>query len=603
MALIDDIYKAIGKNDGNQDVTDWLSSGCIQINKAIGGSYDKGFPVGRIIEIFGSESCISGDTFIQYKVINPLNGKIQNSKGGTIERLYNRFHKISIPGQGNYKRKVSEESEFYLSSVDDDGFIVTNRIKDVVKTGEKECFRITTLRGHTIEATKDHRFWNGKTFEKLEDLSVGDVVCVHENTPYKADSPVPNVSRRCWLVKHHPVAPAKVVDGKYHYKRLQESRAIYEAFMNNMSLSEYRRVLNSGEISGLKFLSKDEHVHHIDENSENNDISNLAVVFSNIHGLFHATDRIKNLSFVATEDSISSIESVGVKETFDIKMSDPHRNYVANKFVVHNCGKTLLATFAIMETQARGGFGIFLDYEHAFSLSRAVALGMSDDPMKWIYKQPTTAEDGFKIIEKVVELLRKDDISKPITIVVDSVASMMTEEEMKADYDEANMKTRLSLAVVLSTSLKKLSSLINKTNVTLIFLNQTRDNPGVMFGSKEKTPGGNALKFYASVRVKLTKTGKIKDGDKIIGENVTAQVIKNKVAEPFGTADYISDLKEGINLYSSHIEEAINIDMLPKSGAWLEWDGKKYYKSQLETLFRDDVDEYIKFMKMFSGKS
>lgn len=268
-----------------------------------------------------------------------------------------------------------------------------------------------------------------------------------------------------------------------------------------------------------------------------------------------------------------------------------------------SCGKTLLATFAIKETQDKGGLGIFLDYEHAFSSSRAVALGMSVEPGKWIYKQPETAEEGFALIEKIVELARKNDTKRPITVVIDSVASMSTQSEVDAGFDESNMKTKLSLAAIMSPSLKKLASLVNKTNITLIFLNQVRDNPGVMYGDKESTPGGRALKFYASVRIKLRKSDKIKDSnDVIIGQKVIAQIVKNKCFDPFREAEYEGSFSEGVNLYTSLIDEAEEVGVLKKSGKYLTMpDGTNKYRSQIEKEMRADVTKYESLLDAVKG--
>ena len=268
-------------------------------------------------------------------------------------------------------------------------------------------------------------------------------------------------------------------------------------------------------------------------------------------------------------------------------------------FGAESSGKTLQATIAMIETQRRGGLAVFLDFEHAFSIRRARTLGLDDDPKKWIYKQPETAEQGFSIIELIANMVRESDSEKYITVVVDSVAAMMTQEELDTGYGEGNMRTKLSLPAVMSTSLKKLGKLVSKTNITLIFLNQTRSNPGVMFGDKEKTTGGNALKFYASTRIKLVKKGKVKDGEEVIGENVEAQVIKNKVFEPFGVANYIGHFKEGISLAMSHMVALFEMGKLGSSKGWYEWEGKKYRAKELEALLKSDSAEYEAFLEMF----
>jgi recombination protein RecA len=241
-----------------------------------------------------------------------------------------------------------------------------------------------------------------------------------------------------------------------------------------------------------------------------------------------------------------------------------------------------------------------LDFEHAFSISRAKQLGLIDDKDKWLYKQPETAEEGFKIIDAIVNAVRKYDIDKHITVVIDSVASMMTKEELEAGYDESNMKTKLSLAALLSASLKKIANLINKANITLLLLNQVRDNPGIMFGDKEKTAGGRAIKFYCSTRIKLSKSGKIKDAnDKIIGETIVAQITKNKVYEPFNVCEYISDFVDGINLELTHLKDLKEKGYFGDIKGWYEFGGKKYREKDLLDLMKNDKNFYNEILKLY----
>jgi len=274
-------------------------------------------------------------------------------------------------------------------------------------------------------------------------------------------------------------------------------------------------------------------------------------------------------------------------------------------FGAESSGKTLLATRACIETQKRDGLAVFLDYEHAFSLSRAIKLGLSADKYKWIYKQPTTAEEGFRIVEFIANTVRKDHPDKYVTIIKDSIASMVTKEELETGYGEGNMRTRLSLPAVMSESLKKITGIVSKTNVTLIFLNQTRDNPGIMFGDKKKTPGGNAMKFFASVRIKLTKTDPIKDGDSgpVIGENVKAQTVKNKVYEPFKECNYVTHFTNGINLEMSHIEDLDKLGLLGDSKGWVALPtGEKFRKKQLAELCRERADIYETLLSLYKSK-
>lgn len=265
-------------------------------------------------------------------------------------------------------------------------------------------------------------------------------------------------------------------------------------------------------------------------------------------------------------------------------------------------GKTLLATMALIETQKKKGLAVFLDWEHAFSLSRAESLGLKSGKNDWIYKQPETAESGFKIIEFIANTVRENDSARHVTIVGDSIASMITQEEMAAGHGEGNMRTKLSLAAVMSSSLKKLTSLINRTNITLILLNQTRKNPAIMFGDPETTAGGNAAKFYASVRLKLSKGKKVKEGDEIIGECVKAQCIKNKVHIPFRTAEYVTHFERGINLELSHVEELVREKMIdvPSQG-YVGFNGKKYRAKQLADIMRKDPKINEAVLKFFDN--
>jgi protein RecA len=262
-------------------------------------------------------------------------------------------------------------------------------------------------------------------------------------------------------------------------------------------------------------------------------------------------------------------------------------------------GKTLMATMAMIETQKKGGIAVMLDFEHAFSVSRAEELGLNTD-QGWIYKQPETAESGFVWLKEICEKIREHKDNTHITFVIDSIAAMTTVAELEAGFDGGNMKTRLSLPTLMSTSCKLLAGIISNTNATLIFLNQTRDNPGVMFGDKETQPGGKAMKFYASLRIRLGKRKKIKgEADQIIGEEIVAKTIKNKVYRPFIDTEYHSNFETGIDLETSHINAAILDGLLKKTGAHVEWKGKKHYVKALATAMRKDPAQYEALLAHF----
>lgn len=265
-------------------------------------------------------------------------------------------------------------------------------------------------------------------------------------------------------------------------------------------------------------------------------------------------------------------------------------------------GKTLIATMAMIETQKKGGIAVFLDFEHAFSSDRAETLGLSLDKTKWIYKQPDTAEGAFDGVEKIIGIVRKSAIQKPITIVFDSVASMVTKEEFEATYENVNMKTRLSLASFMSSALRKIVGQAAKFNITLIFLNQTRDNPmhQQTHTAKEYTSGGNAMKFYASVRLELRKGIKVELEDKsVIGEQVTAKTVKNKIYSPFKTTSYVSNFDMGIDLVATHIGALEEQGVFGNSRGWLVWNGENIRKKEIIEKCRADKEFYDNILKNF----
>jgi len=264
---------------------------------------------------------------------------------------------------------------------------------------------------------------------------------------------------------------------------------------------------------------------------------------------------------------------------------------IAEIFGAESSGKTMIATMVLAHTQRLGGFGIFLDFEHAFSLSRAMQLGLSNDPALWYYRQPATADEGFELISKACNAAGKDG---KITVVVDSVASMVTKEAMDAGLDGQNMKTKLSLAALMSQKIPILNQDTHNTNTTVIFLNQTRKNPGVMFGDAETTPGGTALKFYASTRLKMTRLGKETDDDKnVIGEKVKCTVIKNKIHRPFEEAQFIVHYAEGVNLELSHIMDLKNRGLLGDTKGWLTLpSGEKFRADALVSKCKENPEFY-----------
>lgn len=244
-------------------------------------------------------------------------------------------------------------------------------------------------------------------------------------------------------------------------------------------------------------------------------------------------------------------------------------------------GKTTLAIHAIAEAQKQGGIAAFIDAEHAFDRFYAEKLGVDIENL-WI-SQPDNGEQALEIAD---QLIRSSAID---IIVIDSVAALTPKKEIEGDMGDSAVGLHARL---MSQALRKLTSTIAKTNTTCIFINQLREKIGIMFGNPETTTGGNALKFYASVRLDIRRISSIKDGDQVIGNQVRVKVVKNKVAPPFRKAEFEITFGEGISKVGELLDLGVEYGIIQKSGSWFSYGGSKLAQGRDATklLLKDNPE-------------
>ncbi|MCR5849576.1 MAG: recombinase RecA [Bacteroidaceae bacterium] len=280
-------------------------------------------------------------------------------------------------------------------------------------------------------------------------------------------------------------------------------------------------------------------------------------------------------------DNIEVIPSGSITLDYALGVGGYPKGRIVEIYGPESSGKTTLALHAIAEAQKQGGIAAFIDAEHAFDRFYAANLGVNVDDL--LISQPDNGEQALDIADQLIRSAAVD------IIVIDSVAALTPKAELEGEMGDNKVGLQARL---MSQALRKLTATINKTKTTCIFINQLREKIGVMFGNPETTTGGNALKFYASVRLDIRKSQAIKDGDTIIGNEVKVKVVKNKVAPPFRRAEFEIMYGEGICRVGEVVDLGVNFKILEKSGSWYSYNGSKIGqgKEATKAVLRDNPE-------------
>jgi recombination protein RecA len=540
-----------------------------------------GFVKGKLYELMGWDGCLAEDTYIKFINVRP-DGVVQDCKGGTIKNLFDRFHN---------RTSKTVDTTFNVASINDKDRVFRNEIADVVCSGIKPCYELTTKKGFKIKATKDHKFYTGTNYVALENLSKGSIIFVHTNTPYSVKEATKRRKYKETTVKWYYKKKARLINGVPYYGE-RVSRLVFEAAMNNLTYEEYKDVLNkkSPMPRNLWTIPEGFEIHHIDENSQNDSIENLQLIDYRDHGRLHAIDRHNNLRFIVTPDEVDSITFLGDMNTYDIKCYFPYNNFIAEGIVVHNSGKSTICGHAAAECQKKGGTVLYIDGEHALDKTYFKALGV--DIVNLLISQPSHGEEGFSI---AIDMINTGKID---LLIIDSDSSLIPKKVLDGEVGDAAIGRK---AMLNSSVYPKMKSALVDNKTCVIVVSQYREKIGVMFGSPLVTQGGHALKFYADCRIEISRS-LAKENDTVFGNLTKVKCTKNKMFPPYRMSEFNIIFGKGIDRTAEMINLLSDLEIGRKWGKDFTIDGVKHELKDFEKLISTDMAVYEKYRNQIIDK-
>jgi RecA/RadA recombinase len=581
-----------------------ISTGSILLDFLLGG----GWPRGCTVKIWGPEGCTSANTWIDYETRTP-GGKRQSHKGGTIEQLYRRFHKLPLPcGKGQYHRKQTAESDFYVPSIDDKDCVVMNRVMNVIDSGVKQTWTVVTVSGNHITATDNHEFYMGDgEYRRLDHLQVGDTLFSHEK--HRLSTKRVQKVRPTVCVKYHSSGKLKIVQG-FTYYQIYKHHLVYEAMRNGLTYEEYVEVLNTKTldyIDSLWIVPKGHDIHHKDGDIHNNALGNLEMIDHRSHAQMHWSQKPHNLMRRVVEDRILSITPAGEMQVYDIVCAEPYRNFIANGIAVHNCGKSNLAMLAASIVVKAGGYVLWMQAEEGDPWQMAQTYGITlNDPHFIVYYCQGSGEQA---IYGLKAFLMDGRIPAHLLdlVVLDSAAGL--EPKDLIDYDtKKNAAGKVKgpegsvnpgrVAAMYAGMFRFMHSTKALGTAAFILISQARVDVGG-YGTPEISVGGRATDHAARLVIKMKR----KTGEGMVKVNAAGEQVGHTNELTFTKDGYRHRLQGRKASFAVYYGKGIDnptsyFDLMLLSGGIIKATSSRYDTSPtLLELIQENKDAY----KTFAG--